>query len=262
MSHKDHPLPPSKKERELDTIIKEARKNFPDVINRFVFHSTNFLGTKYVCGPLGEGIRGKIDKDPLYDFDKVDCVTFIEQSLALTISKSYKDFLPNLNKIRYKNGKISYLTRNHYSVPDWLLNNKWVVSDATEEIGSKNVKYLTRTIDKQKFFNKAGLKIAMKPVCMKTSYIPKKNIKNIRDKLKAGLIIFHIGKKTGIFTLHWGILVKDYKNNKFLIRHASSVKKKVVDEDFFKYLKKYKFIKGLKFLKLKKPEKPGSDSGF
>lgn len=235
-------------DNEFNQNIKKAWKDFPNINERFVYHTIEFLGTKYTCDPLGEGKEGTIDKDPLCDFNNVDCVTFIEQCLALAMSKSKQDFLKNLNKIRYKDGKISYITRNHYSIIDWLPNNKWLVTDATKEIGGKYVNCTERIIDKQKFFQDKGIKTTIDKITTKTSYIPKEKIIKIKNNLSSGLIIFHIGDKPGIFVLHWGVLIKS--DGKLYIRHASSVYKSVVDEELFGYLKKYKFIKGLKFIRI------------
>ena len=52
---------------------------------RVVGVSARFLGVPYVVSPLGEG-HGQ-DPDPLFRADAVDCLTFVEQSLALAYSR-------------------------------------------------------------------------------------------------------------------------------------------------------------------------------
>lgn len=236
--------------KQIDKIIKLSRSLYPSTNDSFILFTEKSLGVKYKGDPLGEGEYETYDKDPLYNFKEADCVTFIEQCLALSISKSFKDFLPNLNKIRYKNGKIGILTRNHYSLADWLPNNKWLVQDVTREIGKNYIKNTSRTIDKQKFFKDKGINVDINKIICTTNYIPKDKIKKIKDKLSSGLIIFHVGDIPGIIVLHWGVLIKDQKSDKLFIRHASSIQSKVVDEEFITYLEKYKFIKGLKFIKI------------
>ena len=70
-----------------------------------------YLGTKYLIDPLGE--EKTPDKDPLIRYDAFDCMTFVETCLA-------NGDVEKLNKIRYKNGKIGLLNRNHFVETDWL----------------------------------------------------------------------------------------------------------------------------------------------
>ena len=54
--------------------------------------SAKFLGTAYVASPLGEG-TGK-DPDPLVRYDAVDCLTFVEEAIALSLAPSADAGLP------------------------------------------------------------------------------------------------------------------------------------------------------------------------
>ena len=74
-----------------------------------------YLGEKYVLDPLGE--EKAPDTDPLIRFDAFDCLTFVETALA-------NGDVNKLNKIRYKNGDVNFLSRNHFASIDWLENNK------------------------------------------------------------------------------------------------------------------------------------------
>ncbi|MCM0605596.1 MAG: DUF1460 domain-containing protein [Xanthomonadaceae bacterium] len=82
-----------------------------------------WIGTPYGFGPLGEGEDGRFDQDPLYRFDQFDCVTFVETALSAALTKNHADFKKHMNHIRYKDGEVDYLTRNHFSEVDWIPNN-------------------------------------------------------------------------------------------------------------------------------------------
>jgi hypothetical protein len=80
-----------------------------------------FLGLPYgKSGPLGEGPDGRFDQDPLYRFDTFDCTTFVETIMALALADNVDAFENHLNKIRYENGEIDYLKRNHFTDLQWI----------------------------------------------------------------------------------------------------------------------------------------------
>ena len=94
------------------------------------------VGTEYNGGPLSEGGAGAYDADPLVDLKRVDCVTFVEQSVALSIAPDFEEMVEQLQQIRYKNGKINYEARNHFMISDWIRNNPFC-QDVTTQLGVK-----------------------------------------------------------------------------------------------------------------------------
>ena len=97
--------------------------------------SESFLDKPYSLGPLGEG-KG-IDPDPLYREDRFDCLTYVETVLAKTFSTK-ENVKSTMNKIRYKNGVVSFVSRNHFQNPDWLNNSAKFLNNASQQI-SKSV---------------------------------------------------------------------------------------------------------------------------
>ncbi len=92
--------------------------------DKLLFWSNYFLGKPYdSSGPLGEGITGLYDRDPLYRFDAFDCTTFVETLIALANSSDKQTFSRVMNEVRYKEGKVSYLNRNHIISQSWIPNN-------------------------------------------------------------------------------------------------------------------------------------------
>jgi len=105
----------------------------PDI--RIDLISKNFLGLPYgQGGPLGEGPDGRFDRDPLYRFDTFDCTTFVETVIGLAITQNVDSFEIKMNDIRYENGEIDYLKRNHFPSLQWIPNN--IYNGTFKEINS------------------------------------------------------------------------------------------------------------------------------
>ncbi len=82
-----------------------------------------YVGRPYIAGPLGEGEQGKYDKNPLFREDGFDCTTYVESVLAQYRSETEQsDFMENLLRIRYVDGKIGYFTRAHIMEAEWIPN--------------------------------------------------------------------------------------------------------------------------------------------
>lgn len=83
--------------------------------------SALFLGTPYYLDPLGEGYLGERDVNPLLDFTRVDCLTYVEQVMALAFSDHYDEVLSQLLKFRYREGKPKFKNRYYTMVKGWIL---------------------------------------------------------------------------------------------------------------------------------------------
>ena len=75
----------------------------------------SYLGTKYVANTLDQDGEESL----VIRTDAVDCLTFVEYTLAQALSSSFAD---NLQKIRYRDGIINgYPSRLHYT-SEWIEN--------------------------------------------------------------------------------------------------------------------------------------------
>lgn len=191
------------------------------------FIGAEYLGAEYIRDPLGEEIG--IDTDPLIRFDAFDCTTFVETVLSGGSREK-------LNKIRYKNGKIDFINRNHFIDTDWLENN----SNLVENVSAKYADTLVRrvTIDKKNWFKKKyGIDTNFEKQTVNLEYIPYKNAHNIRvDETMLVLFVNAPGRApekigTDLAVRHMGLLLPDGR-----LRHASIRQKRVVDVDFHKYI--------------------------
>src|SRR5690606_35806058 len=101
--------------------------------------SERFLDAPYLPSPLGEG-EGQ-DPDPLFRLDAVDCLTFVEASLALSLAERMEDVTPLLTALRYQGEAPSYAARNHLMEAQWLPHNlrKGFLEDVTARYGGPRV---------------------------------------------------------------------------------------------------------------------------
>lgn len=87
-----------------------------------------FIGTPYVAHTL-EAAPGE-DEQLTVNMDELDCTTFVETvtALAMTVGEgrtSWRDFVHNLERIRYRGGELNgYPSRLHY-IADWVTNNSY-----------------------------------------------------------------------------------------------------------------------------------------
>jgi hypothetical protein len=107
------------REEAADVLLRF--KDETSLTKRMDLISKTFLGLPYgKGGPLGEGASGKYDQDPLYRFDTFDCTTYVETIMSLALSRDVNEFELHQDKIRYENGEVEYLKRNHFTDLQWI----------------------------------------------------------------------------------------------------------------------------------------------
>lgn len=119
-------------------------------------------GSPYLEGPLGEGRNGEFAQEPLYRLDGFDCTTFVETVISLARSTNENQFKEEINKIRYKNGQVSFENRNHFPSVDWIPNNikAGFVSDITNSIAGAATKLSETLIEKDEWYCHKGTQFA------------------------------------------------------------------------------------------------------
>jgi hypothetical protein len=112
----------SPREEAQDLLAKfQSQESLTERINLF---SRAFVNLPYgKGGPLGEGDEGRYDQDPLYRFDTFDCTTYVETVVSLALTRKVDDFENKMDHIRYENGEVDYLKRNHFPSLQWIPNN-------------------------------------------------------------------------------------------------------------------------------------------
>lgn len=106
--------------------------------------STPFLGTPYGISPLGEGAGS--DPDPRLRYDLVDCLTFVETTMALAFAPDEAAVLPVLDDLRY-GARPSFDERNHFVEAQWVPHNlqKGWIRDISDEVAGRAVRTVTKT---------------------------------------------------------------------------------------------------------------------
>ena len=74
-----------------------------------------FVGSPYLAMSLDQSGREQLR----LDLTQFDCMLFVEQLLAIVAAESFDDFADRTRRLRYRNGKIGYCTRQHY-FHDWV----------------------------------------------------------------------------------------------------------------------------------------------
>ncbi len=85
---------------------------------RVDFISEPWLGQRYLLGPLGEA--GGLDDDPVTRYDAFDCLTFVEEVLALALSPTPERAHEVRMALRYRDEGISYENRRHFMLSEWI----------------------------------------------------------------------------------------------------------------------------------------------
>jgi len=207
-------------------------KNINERINYF---SNKLKGKPYFLGPMGEGLSFYPSYKPRVNFNEMDCITYMEHSLALAYSKNYDDFFGILQNIRYKNGIIDYNTRNHFLVADWLVNNDFIAKSEGWELGIEEV--FEKEIDKKKFF--ADSSVANPKINI--MYLPKAKAIIYADTTKFakdtifGLAI--LSELPGLDAAHTGFVIGSVKKKGLMFRHASQLKGKIIEQPLSEFLK-------------------------
>lgn len=198
-----------------------------------------FIGKPYKAGTLNVAL----EEMPVVNLRELDCVTFVENVLALTFLERYdrsatSRFVENLIKIRYRDGKIEdYTSRLHYS-SDWLyeMQGRHFLKDVTREAGGirypLHIDFMTKNYKKYVILARDTLLLPkMREIETAVNkrtyyYIPKQNIRSVEQKIAEGDILLITTNIKGLDTSHLGIAVK--KRNRICLLHASSTAKKVV----------------------------------
>ena len=198
-----------------------------------------FLDTPYKSNTLNTADGEKL----IVNLRELDCVTFVENVLALAFLPEYTSssedaFKKNLQKIRYRDGIIEdFTSRLHYS-SDWLyeMQQNLLLKDITADLGGiKQTKEINFMSGHHELYPalKNNPQLLTKIKNMEDSinkrtryYIPKSDIDKVYSKIKAGDIILITTNIAGLDTSHLGIAI--LYNGTIHLLHASSEYKKVM----------------------------------
>lgn len=223
-----------------------------------------FLGKPYAASML-ENYTG--DEKLIINTDSVDCTTFVEYVLATRLSGydppfTDSSFIRNVERIRYRSGKLNgYTSRLHY-FSDWIIDNtqKGILHEITPEFETAPaggpIDFMSKHPDAYRQLREnRSLIDSIKIIEQRLSetpmvYIPKEKLAAQTDAIREGDIIAIVTTVAGLDISHVGFAVRN--ENKIYLLHASQKYKKVVVDPMplTEYLFSHKSQKGIRILRL------------
>lgn len=234
-------------EPEVDQYLRYVHEAEPELANRIVRIGRHNIGQPYEIYLLGEFPFETYDPQPLYCIDKSDCVVFAEHTYAMALGADWPSFFAMLQRIRYKDGQIGVVSRNHYTESDWDRNNTWLVKDVTQELAGDAAVPFKVSVDRSKFLKgRYNLESDIPKVEFTDYYVPFDKVKDIEAKLEPGTFVNVIRTKGGgCWAGHTGLITKSADGTtNFMHSTTPTVKEQPIQE----------YIAGHRARDAKKPE--------
>lgn len=263
----------AKKDMERIEQLLAHAQTLPKDSNLMLHFGKEFLDVPYVAHTLDRNVE---EEKLTVNTRGLDCTTYVENVLALTLcamrgERKFGQFEAQLQRIRYRNGKVEYTRRLHYFTY-WIEDNVrmgYVTKVESEfmpftAIQKLNINYMSKHAQDYAMLAAhpewlEGIK-EMEFMLSGNSfrYIPRKNINNshiLRQTIKDGDIIAILTKKKGLDTSHIGIAV--WKKDGLHLMNASSIHQKVVIEPMTlqKYMQKHPSQIGIRVCRVAQLEK-------
>lgn len=243
-------------------LLHEAQTLSRQPESWMLWFGKKFAGVPYVGGTLDRDTEECL----VVNTRELDCTTFVELAVALTMcaergEESFESFCEHLRHVRYIDGEVAYVKRQHYFTL-WISDNEreGIVDDihpnppftaqATVDVGwmtthTSSYKMLTAHPE----WTEGIRRLERSCQGIKVRYIPKGSIADtplFRQTIKDGDIIAIITNKKGLDTTHVG-LASWHKDGLHLL-NASSIHKKVIDEPLTlrTYMQRHPSQKGIR----------------
>ena len=165
------------------------------------------------------------------------------------MSDDWWSYLRTLQRIRYRDGIVSMVTRNHYTIADWIPNNSFLFEDITDRLGEgKAAVPLHQVCKRTKFFEKKGVEVDIPDEVVADHYIPKENLPQVLDELQnADFVNIIRGNEKSQYAGHVGMIaIADDGTVDFLHSTPPTVREQPIME----YLNSSKRHLGVKILRL------------
>ena len=236
-------------EAEVDAYLHWLAKDEPDVAKRVVHLARKNLGQPYEIYLLGEYPFEIYDPDPLYCLDRSDCLTFCEHMYSMALSSDWWTFLRTLQRLRYRDGQVGMLTRNHYTVVEWDRNNKYLFEDMTTKLAGGVSLPLHQICRRAPFFAKFGIGQDIPNEPVEDAYIPTERVPEVLADLRdADFVHIVRGSEKSQWAGHTGLIVRGEDGTVNFLHSARPV---VRIQPLLDYLEKDKRCVGIKILRLR-----------
>ncbi len=240
-------------ELEIDAYLRWLSHQPMEPIDRVKLLARKNIGQPYRIFLLGEHPFELYDPDPMYCLAAGDCLTFVEHTYALALSHDWPSFFQTLQRIRYQDGRVGILTRNHFTEADWNINNAWLFDDLTDSLADGLAVPLRTRIDRAAFFAKYGITTDRPAETFEDLYIPRHQLPAVLDRLQDGDVLEIVrGDNKVQFVSHVGLVMHDDLGEVTILHSAAPC---VAEESLEHYLRRHPDVLGLKVLRMS----PGPD---
>ncbi len=222
--------------RRLADLIEQTKSIVP-ISQRIDAISRALLGTRYVAHTLIGGPRRQeifVTRD-----DAFDCVTYNEFVLAAARARDVPEFETALRTIRYHGGEVTWRERNHYFA-DWSRNN--VANGVCQPVELDG----TTKLDKS-----SNTEVGLGRRSWTLDAIPQATLQASAAKLLAGDIVGFVSRRANLDYSHTGFVAFG-RNGEFLLRHASSTRRRVIDEPMARFIA----ANSVKYVSVLRPQQP------
>jgi hypothetical protein len=250
-------------------VILKAAEPGASLHQRLLGVSSKFLGTPYLHSPLGEGSGP--DPDPTFRMDAVDCLTFVEETLALSLARRDDEVPTLLERLRYANTPV-YEDRNHLMEAQWLPNNirKGFLVDVTRRYGGEDTVQVQKTLTARTWTSRSSQELKLpkerQPLGTFTlNVIPLDRVLAHARRIPSGTIMVIVRDELPLKATritHLGFVLQ--KGKRTWLRHAArNGYGRVVDEDLETFLArnsrytKWKVV-GVSLFEARDPPETGS----
>jgi hypothetical protein len=208
--------------------------------------SRSFLGRPFRLSPLGEGSGTTPDPDPIFDTRHFDCVTYVEEVIALSWFPAEPTAVEALQQLRYAHGEIRYGARNHLMMAQWIPHNvaAGFVSDVTREVAGVALPTAELVLRPEDYLGREGRALRLEPRDQPTGrfelpVIPPELMATLVGRIPHGTLVTTVrALRPGVpyRETHVGLVV--VVGGERRIRHAAQAAGRVVESPLRAYVER------------------------
>ena len=225
---------------DIPEAVIEARAEMDElpIGQRMKLVTDPLLGVDYIIDAVGE--EKDPDPDPIVRYDAFDCLTFVEEAVALSLGQTDQDIDSIRRDLRYQNGRLDYLNRNHFMLSQWIPNNikKGYFVDITHTLGETHLvsKTITeRTWSRWKGRHKYPFEISHYPTgTYSLGVLSLDAAINSIETIPDGALLIVVRQNkiyNPLLITHLGFVVR-YSDKDIRIRHATKMAGGVVKDNY------------------------------
>jgi hypothetical protein len=235
-------------ERQTDLFLRWFAEQPLSTTDRVVALARKNIGQPYRLGLLGEYPFEIYDPQPMVCLSASDCVTFVEQTYAMALAHDWASFFRALERIRYRDGHIGLLNRNHFMEADWNVNNAWLFKDITAVLPEADPQPMWVRVDRAALLARYGIATDLPVEVVRDSYIPRGKVGAVLNQLRDGDMIEIVrGGEHWQYVGHVGILAHGTDGRVTMLHSGPPA---VREEPLEDYLQTHGNVRGVKILRM------------